>query len=85
MTRVGDAIRKAREARGWSVRILAHRHELDASQLKRVEGGVYLPTAKTLRGIARALEMDGDAVSAAWLADHVDRLRDAWRLEERES
>ena len=52
----GAQIRAAREARGWSREELANRAGMSTDGLRRIEGGLHQPHAKSLRALRTALE-----------------------------
>lgn len=59
MSELGDTIRAAREAKGWSGRQLANYAEISNSALKLIEDGVTeQPTQPTLARIADKLDLD---------------------------
>lgn len=59
---LGNRIRAAREAKGWSLRHLASEVYLSPSYLSKVERGVAasLPEERTLRAMGSVLGIDGD-------------------------
>lgn len=55
---VGERLRSLRESRGYSLRQLAERSRLSAGYLSEVENGHKIPSLRTLRRLAAALEAD---------------------------
>lgn len=53
---LGDNIRDARKAKGWSQRTLAEKIESDTSYINRIETGKLNPSVAALTRIADALE-----------------------------
>jgi transcriptional regulator with XRE-family HTH domain len=63
VARVGRAVRRLRQARGWTMRALAERSGVSLAHLEYVEGtrsgdkGPVAPTVRTLVKLALALEV----------------------------
>ncbi|OCF91078.1 hypothetical protein AW168_08370 [Nocardia brasiliensis] len=55
---IGDAVRAAREARGWTQSELAERAGLKQHAVSRLESGDVVPTLKTLLRVSDALEVE---------------------------
>ena len=55
--RFGQAVRRLREARGWSQERLAHRAELNRSYMGEVERAAVMPSLGTAAKLAGALEV----------------------------
>ena len=53
--RIGERVRRAREARGWSLEKLATRAGMHRPNLHRLEAGRHLPSLETLERVADAL------------------------------
>jgi transcriptional regulator with XRE-family HTH domain len=65
-THFGRQVRKARTARGWSLRELARRSEIDAGTISRIENGTRFPTLAVALALDRVFpERDG------WFTDWV--------------
>jgi XRE family transcriptional regulator, regulator of sulfur utilization len=63
---LGEAVRRLREARGWTQEKLAEEAETDLRQVGGIERGLRNPTYFTLVRLARALgTRPGDIVSLA--------------------
>jgi ribosome-binding protein aMBF1 (putative translation factor) len=58
----GRAVRRAREARGWSQEWLAERAELNRSYLGEVERGNAMPSLVTIAKLAHAFELSASAL-----------------------
>lgn len=56
--KLGDAIRRAREAKGWSLRELAKMTGLSHSFINQIELGDKQPGLSTAAKLAEALELD---------------------------
>ena len=71
--RVSDILRKAREAKGQSLRGAARELGVDASYLSRVESGERLLSAGLRERAESLYELDGDALalSAGQVPDNV--------------
>jgi transcriptional regulator with XRE-family HTH domain len=54
---VCDRVREHREAKGWSLRKLAHKSKVSASLISQIETGKVDPSLSTLRKIALALDV----------------------------
>lgn len=63
MTPNGAAIRSIREARGLGLRQLAHLISRDAGVLSRIETGKRGARDNTLNSIAKALEVEVEAIT----------------------
>ncbi|QBS42414.1 multiprotein-bridging factor 1 family protein [Nocardia sp. CS682] len=57
-TEIGNAVRAAREARGWSQSDLAERSGLKQHAVSRLESGDVVPTLKTLLRVSDALDVE---------------------------
>jgi len=58
---LGQRLRQAREARGWTTRELAIRARIAASVINRLESGERASTStETLRRLAQVLEVSAD-------------------------
>jgi transcriptional regulator with XRE-family HTH domain len=56
---VGDAIQRAREAKGWTLRQLAEQTDIDFGYIGRLERGeIRRPGAGQLQRLANALDVD---------------------------
>lgn len=65
-TPLGDLIRQAREARGWTLTELARRSEVDHALVSRIESGQRTGSPTTLHRLATALGLDaGEVLEAA--------------------
>lgn len=53
---LGDNIREARKAKGWSQKVLAEKTESDTSYINRIETGKINPSITALTRIADALD-----------------------------
>jgi transcriptional regulator with XRE-family HTH domain len=61
MTAIGDAIRAARQRKGWSIARLAGKTDLDGGYISRVETGrIASPGSEQLRRIASVLDVSVD-------------------------
>jgi transcriptional regulator with XRE-family HTH domain len=68
---MGTLVRRLREARGWSLGMLADRAGMDTGQLSLLERERYRkPSARTVARLARALDVDVRQLMAA--AGYVD-------------
>ncbi len=54
---VGQRVRALREQRGWTQAQLGERADLDHTAVSRIEHDRVKPTRRTLRDIARALDV----------------------------
>ena len=66
MTRIGEAIRHERQARGLSLRAVAEPAGISFVYLSEIERGMKLPTHPVVLRIANEFP-DADAVGWAWL------------------
>ena len=57
---IGERIRKARKAKGWSQRVLTQHIESDASYINRIETGKLNPSVVAVERIAGALDCSLD-------------------------
>lgn len=57
---VGERVRAAREAKGWTLKELAERAHVSVSFLSDIENGRSVPAIGSLRSIAEALEVTTD-------------------------
>lgn len=65
-TQLGEMIRQAREARGWSVRRLAEVAGINASTISRIEtGGTISSVPDVLQAVAEALELPAEKLFKA--------------------
>lgn len=73
---LGQRIRAAREAKGWTAAGLARktRYRLDAWEVRGLESGKYNATADDVRRICRTL-----GISADWLLDINLPRRGVWK------
>ena len=55
--RFGQAVRRLREARGWSQELLAERAELNRSYTGEIERAMAMPSLATAAKLAQALEL----------------------------
>lgn len=58
----GRAVRRAREAQGWSQELLAERAELNRSYLGEVERGNAMPSLVTVAKLAHAFDLSASAL-----------------------
>jgi len=58
LSALGDVVRQARRAKGWSQRDLSARTHLPQAQISRIENADVDPQVSTLIELARALELD---------------------------
>ena len=58
LSALGDVVRQARQAKGWSQRDLSARTHLPQAQISRIENADVDPQVSTLIELARALELD---------------------------
>jgi len=58
MSTLGDIIRQARQAKGWSQRDLSARTHMPQAQISRIENADVDPQVSTLIELARALELE---------------------------
>ena len=66
---IGDAIRRERNRRGYSLRALARALEIAPSYMSDIELNRRTPTERVLRGVSEMLDMDFDS-----LMHQVDRI-----------
>lgn len=59
-TEIGERIREARKALGWSQEVLAERVGVDQGQVSRWERGESTPTGRSVARLSRALEVPAD-------------------------
>jgi transcriptional regulator with XRE-family HTH domain len=72
--RVGTAIRRIRQARGWRQRDLAERSGISVSAISRIErGGIGPQSIDSVRAVGRALDVRIDIVPR-WRGGDLDRL-----------
>ena len=65
-TVLGTRLRKAREAKGWSINELARRSGLDKSRVSRLEAGLTTkPVPSTLDQLARVLDIEAATLQQA--------------------
>ena len=58
MSALGDVVRQARQAKGWSQRELSARTHMPQAQISRIENADVDPQVSTLIELARALELE---------------------------
>lgn len=59
---VGQRLKSAREAKGWTQEVLAEKVDLSADHIGVVERGVKSPRLETFIDIANALECDANSL-----------------------
>lgn len=64
LKRLGENVRQARKARGWSQEELAHRSGLAVVQISRVERGVREVRLGTILKLVRALDVSPNELLA---------------------
>ena len=58
LSALGDVVRQARQAKGWSQRELSARTHMPQAQISRIENADVDPQVSTLIELARALELE---------------------------
>lgn len=71
-SQVGVVVHRLRVERGWSVRALAERAGISATQLTRIERLEASPTEETIRGLATALGVPASILLDDWGAHGSD-------------
>jgi len=55
---IGARIRAARQLRGWTQEDFAQRANIARANVARLEAGTHMPAVRTLRTVARSLDVD---------------------------
>ena len=76
---LGERIKAARQARGWTREMLAVYSRVSATTVGRVERGDHVPRASVLIALAQALELPVEELAAeAGLTIHLPDPDDKW-------
>lgn len=68
---IGQTIKAKRLEKGWLLRELAAKTQIDASLLSKIEGGERLPTKEQLKAVAQVFRMPQSQLIPIWLSDKI--------------
>lgn len=68
---VGTLLRELRENKGWTLRILGEKIDLDHTLLSKIERGERMPTKEQINAFCKMYKGQKEAIMIAWLSDQL--------------
>lgn len=79
---IADALREAREAKGWTQEDLAEAAQMNRTTIAKYETGRIEPKSKSLKRLAAALEVDVNVLIGSGMNEMSEEEREVWELRE---